>query len=324
MKIGNLDVNGRVILAPMAGVTSLAYRDFMKPFGVALSYSEMISDCGLFYGNESTLRYFKSSSIDHPLGLQLFGSDTKISLKALEILENNAEFEILDLNMGCPVNKVVKTGAGSAWLKRQEEIYDYVHSIVQASHHPVSVKIRLGWDDEHINVNETSKILQDAGVSLIGIHARTREQGYSGKADFTKIENLGERLSVPIAVSGDIYTPQDALEAMRIAKADFVMVARGGLGNPMLVTNINHAIKDEPLEDDADVLIQADWAERFATLLIEECGEREAIMKLKGLLPHFFSHFPGYKKIRGEISMNMKSLKDLENILAGIRRRNHL
>jgi nifR3 family TIM-barrel protein len=324
LKIKDIELANPVVLGPMAGVTTLAYRDFMKPFGVALSYSEMISDCGLVYGNKTTLDYSKTSEKDHPVGLQIFGSNPEISAKAVSILEKTAIFDILDVNLGCPVYKVTKTGAGSAWLKRPEELYAYMRKIVSVSHKPVSAKIRLGWDENSLNVWEVAPALVEAGVSMITVHARSAKQGYTGAANYSFIKDLGSSLKVPLCISGDIFTPEGALEAMAITQASLVMVARGGLGNPLLVTNINHLYKKEPLEAPASLLQQVDWAEDFATRLVAQFGEKAALMQLRGLIPHFFSGFPGYKKIRAEIAMNIASLDDLEKILNGIRNRERL
>jgi tRNA-dihydrouridine synthase B len=324
MKIGNVEVNGPVVLGPMAGVTTLAYRDFMKPFGVALSFSEMISDCGIFYGNAETYTYLATSKIDHPVGLQLFGSNAEISVKALSILENKADYDILDVNLGCPVYKVTKTGAGSAWLKHPEELYTYMRALVMASHKPVSAKIRLGWDEKSINFKEVASLLEKAGISLLTIHARTSKQQYTGEANYSLLKDFGKSLSIPLCVSGDIFTPEKAMEAMKETSASLVMVARGGLGNPRLITNINHLYKGEAKEGDPTVYEEVEWARDFAKRLVEQKGEKVALMQLRGLIPHFFSGFPGYKKIRAEIAMNIKTFDDLTRILDGIENRNHL
>lgn len=322
--MGSLEISGPVILAPMAGVTSLAYREFMKPFGVALSYSEMISDCGIVYGNELTKAYTKTSKIDTPVGLQIFGYDANISVKAIGILEKEAIYDVLDVNLGCPVYKVTKTGAGSSWLRNPPALYDYMRQIVIASHKPVSAKIRLGWDSTSINVKEVVPLLEDAGVSLISVHARTSKQAYTGAADYEMIRDLGHSMRVPLVVSGDIFSPEAAQKALAISGASFVMVARGGLGNPRLVSNINHLLKGEEQEPAPSIKEQVDWAEDFAKRLLAQDGERSAMMQLRGLIPHFFSGFPGYKKIRAEISMNIQTFDDLEKIFAGILSRDHL
>lgn len=318
MDIKGIKTNGRVILGPMAGITSLAYRRFMKPFGVALSVSEMISDCGINYNNKRTLEYLKTSEDDRPVALQLFGFSSENTVKAIETLESLASFDMLDINLGCPVHKVVKTGAGSAWLKEPMKLYEYMCDIVRASHHPVSAKIRLGWDSSSINVFEVSSLLEKAGISLLTVHARTSVQGYSGTPSWEEIKGLGKTLSIPLCVSGDIFTPEAALEAMDIAKASFVMVARGAVGNPLLVTNINRALEGKSLLQRPSAKQQALYAKEFASLLKEEKGERIASLDLRGILPHFFSEFRGYKKIRTEIALHTKTYEEMIRVLDGI------
>lgn len=324
MNIRGIQIETPVVLAPMAGVTSLAYRLFMKPFGVGLSVSEMISDCGLVFGNERTFTYFASDPKDRPVAMQLFGFSKENTLKAIDILEANASYDMLDINLGCPVHKVVKTGAGSAWLKDPEALYSYMKAIVERSHRPVSAKIRLGWDEAHKNVWEVAKLLEQAGVSLLSVHARTSVQGYSGTPDWECIRGLGKALSIPLCVSGDIYRPEDALRAMEIAGASLVMVARGGLGQPTLVTNIVRALKGEALLPSPSPAKQAEYALEFARLLKEEKGEKVAGMELRGLAPHFFSGFRGYKKIRTEIALKTRSYDDVERVLLGIESRDGL
>jgi tRNA-dihydrouridine synthase B len=324
MKIGSIEISTPVVLGPMAGVTTLAYRDFMKPFGVGLSFSEMISDCGIFYGNAETYTYLATSKKDRPVGLQLFGSNPEISAKAISILENKADYDLLDINLGCPVYKVTKTGAGSAWLKHPQELYAYMRSVVAASHKPVSAKIRLGWDEKSINFAEVSDLLVKAGISFLTIHARMSKQMYMGEANYAPLKDFGKNLPIPLCVSGDIFTPEKAIEVMKTTGASFVMVARGGLGNPRLISNINHLYLGEAKEADPTVNEEVEWARDFAARLVEQKGEKVALMQLRGLIPHFFSGFPGYKKIRAEIAMNIKTFDDLTRILDGIEKRNHL
>lgn len=314
-KIGNVEVSGRVFLGPMAGVTSLAYRDFMKPFGVALSFSEMISDCALVYENRKTDEYFKTSKIDRPVALQLFGSNPEISAKAVSILENRAEYDLLDINFGCPVHKVVKTGAGSAFLKDPARMYEYARTIVKASHKPVTAKIRLGWDSTSINFLETSKLLEDAGVSLLSIHSRTTAELYAGEAHHEMLAELKGKLSIPLCVSGDIFSAEAALKAMEVSGAEYVMVARGGIGNPNLVTNINLALEGKETIPFPSVMEQVGFARQFMALLVEEKGEAIAVRELRGLLPHFFKGFRGYKKIRNDIATMCRTMDDYERVL---------
>ena len=323
-KIANIEVKGHVVLGPMAGYTTLAYRRFMKPFGVGLVYSEMISDCGISYSNRRTLEYLETSEDERPVGLQLFGFDIENSKKAIQFMDKITNFDILDLNFGCPVNKVTKTGAGSSWLRDPEKMEAYVKEIVNVSKHPVTAKIRLGWDADSINVFEVTRRLEDAGVSAITIHARTRTQLYSGKPDFEAISDLKKSMRVPLIVSGDIFTPEDAKRALDITSADGVMVARGGVGNPFLVTQINHYLDTGELLPSPSVLQQVEYAETFSNMLIDQFGEEIGVRQLRGILPKFFSGFSGYKKLRIAIATTLNTKEDVMKILNGVRAKESL
>lgn len=323
-KIGNIDVQGHVVLGPMAGYTTLAYRKFMKPFGVGLSYSEMISDCGISYKNKRTYEYLATDESERPVGLQLFGFDIENSRKAIQIMDEIAHFDILDLNFGCPVTKVTKTGAGSSWLRNPGKLELYTKEICDISKHPVTAKIRLGWDENSINVFEVVERLERAGVAGITIHCRTRAQGYSGKADYHAISGLKEKMQVPLIVSGDIFTPEDAKNAIDLTHADGVMVARGGVGNPYLVTQINHYLDNGELLPSPSILQQTDYAETFSNMLIEQFGEEIAVRELRGILPKFFSGFSGYKKLRVGIATSLNTKEDVMKILNGVRRKEAL
>ncbi len=321
MKIGDIEIKGHVVLGPMAGITTLAYREFMKPFGVGLSYSEMVSDCGLDYKNKRTYEYLATSNEDRPVGIQLFGFSLEHAVPAIKICEEKCDYDILDINLGCPVTKVVKTGAGSAWLKDPDSLYLYIKGIVEASHKPVTAKIRLGWDEESVNVFEVAKKLEEAGVAGLTVHSRTRAQGYSGFADHSRIAGLKEALSIPLIVSGDIFTPEDAKKAIEITHADAVMVARGAVGHPYLVTQINHYLDTGERLPDPTPAEQARYALDFAHRLIALKGEATAVRELRGILPHFFSGYPGFKKLRNEITLNIKTSRDVELLLDGVIKR---
>lgn len=322
-KVGDVEIKKRVLLGPMAGITTMSYREFMKPFGVGLSFSEMVSDCGIDFNNRRTFEYLKTSKIDTPVAIQLFGFSAENTTKAIKIIENEADFDILDINLGCPVLKVTKTGAGSAWLKDRDKLRAYMKAVCETSSKPVSAKIRLGWDENSINVYEVSKDLEEAGVKLITIHCRTKAQGYSGIADYTKVANMKNVISVPFAISGDIFTPQKAKEAIDITGADAVMVARGGVGNPFLLTQINEYLETGNLLPEPTVKQQAEWALEYAKKLCEEHGESVAMRELRGIIPHFFSGFPGYKKVRVQIASSLTTMNQLEKILEGIKSREH-
>ena len=317
-KIGNIELSSRIILGPMAGVTSLAYRNFMKPYGVGLSVTEMVSDCGLVYGNSTTQKYIELSDIDHPVAIQLFGGKTENMLKAIDVLiESGQKFDLIDVNMGCPVPKVTKAGAGSALLKDLNYLGEYMRAIVKKSPVPVTAKIRLGWDDNSINVFDTIKVLEDAGVVAIAVHARTTKQLYAGRANYELIRDLQEKMSVPLIVSGDIFTLDDAINALEITKAQFVMVARGGVGNPHLIKQIDTYLKTGERLPEIDKFTNMENLIRYTKMLIEEKGEVSAIKILRGIAPKFF-WWSGSKALRIELSQGMNTYDDLIRIL-----RNH-
>lgn len=307
----------KVVLAPMAGITSFSYRKLMQKYGVALSYTEMISDCGLIYGNKETAELLLTDGTEGPLAVQLFGGTKETLVKGIEILESmNINYDILDLNLACPVYKVTRNNGGSSWLKDLILLEEMIKEVVKKSSKPVSCKIRLGWDDSHINVDDVCRVLQDNGVSLIAIHARTTKQGYTGKARYEELKNVREILHIPFIISGDIFTADDAINAMKITGADAVMIARGGTGNPLLVKEINSRTAEILNEkEEKSFKKQREFLEEYALNLIKEKGELRAIRLLRGIAPKFFSYFPFSKEIRKQICLNINTWEDLKNIL---------
>ena len=308
----------KVVLAPMAGITSFSYRKLMQKFDIALSYTEMISDCGLIYDNKETKELLLTDGVEGPLAIQLFGGSKETLVKGIKILESmNIKYDILDLNLACPVYKVTKNNGGSSWLKDLTLLEEMIKEVVKVSSKPVSCKIRLGWDDSKINVEEVCKILQDNGVSLIAIHARTTKQGYTGKARYEELKNIRSILHIPFIISGDIFTADDAINAMEITGADAVMVARGGTGNPLLVKEINSRTAEIlNRKEERSFAKQKEFVLEYATNLIKEKGEDRAIRLLRGIAPKFFSHFPFSKEIRSRICMTIRSFDDLKQILS--------
>lgn len=316
-KIGNIEIKSHVVLGPMAGITSLSYRDFMKSFGVGLSVTEMVSDCGLIYNNKLTLDYIKTSKIDRPVAIQLFGSNSETLCKAMDVvLANNSDFDMFDINLGCPVPKVTKTGAGSALLKDPKKLEKLMSEVVKHSPKPVTAKIRLGWCEEKLNFEENIKALQNAGVAAVAIHARTTTQGYSGFARYDALKDFGLRMNIPLIISGDIFSLDDAIKALEITKATAIMVARGGVGNPFLVTQINHffetgeKIQNISLKDNIKNLLT------LTDMMIEEKGEYKAMMVLRGIAPKFLNNYPNSKPLKAKLSQNLITKKSLLAILA--------
>ena len=319
-KLGNVEIESKVILAPMAGVTSLAYRNFMKPFGVGLVVTEMVSDCGLIYENKKTIDYLKTSKIERPVAIQLFGNDAETIIKAMEVCEKeNPNFDFFDINLGCPVPKVTKAGSGSALLKNPAKLRDMFTKICAATSKPVTAKIRLGYSEDNINFLENIKALEDAGIAGIGIHARTTTQLYSGKARYELLKDLRDKMSVPLFVSGDIYTLDDAINALNITKADAVMVARGGVGNPRLVKQIDHYFKTGKRLPNATLEENLNYLREFTDMLIEEKGEFRAMSILRGIAPKFLDGFPGMKPYKNMLAQSLTTRASLERILSEIR-----
>ncbi len=312
--IGSIEIKSKVILAPMAGITSFSYRKLMNKFGCGLTYSEMISDCGLIYKNPSTYCLLKTDGSDRPLAIQLFGGSKETLLKGLNELESlGIEYDILDLNLACPVPKVVKNNGGSSWLKDQEKLYEMVSEICKRSKKPVSCKIRLGWND--INVIETCKTLEKAGVKFIAIHARTRKQLYMGLPNYDALKDLKKYINVPFCISGNIFSVNDALKALEITKADAVMVARGGIGNPEFIKNLNLALDNKPYEEKKDLNRQKNYLLDYTKDLIEELGEDKAMRILRGIAPKFFDGLPNSKEIKCRLAKELIKFDDLIRIL---------
>lgn len=315
-KISDIEIKSHVVLGPMAGVTFLSYREFMKPFGVGLSVTEMVSDCGLIYNNKATLDYIKTSGIDHPCAVQLFGSSSETLCKAIDVaLKHNNSIEIFDINLGCPVPKVTKTGAGSSLLKDPKKLEEIIREVVKHSPKPVTAKIRLGWNENSINVFENVKALENAGVSAIAIHVRTVAQGYSGKANYEIIKNLGETMSVPLIISGDIFTLDDAIKAIETTKATAVMVARGGVGNPHLVTQINHYFLTGKKLPNISLKDNIEHLKKLADMMIEEKGEYRAMTILRGIAPKFLNNYPSLKLQKNAMAQSLTTKESLYKIL---------
>jgi len=323
-KIGNIEINGKVVLAPMAGYTSLGYRKFMKPFGVALTVTEMVSDCGLIYENKKTFEYLKTDKIEHPVAIQLFGSSAETICKAMDIaLEINPEIDIFDINLGCPAPKVVKTGAGSALLKDPKKLEEMFVKICSHSKIPVTAKIRLGWNEETMNFIENIEALERAGVAAIGVHARTTRQGYAGKPRYDLLCNLREKMSVPLIVSGDIYTLKDAQKAIEITGADAVMVARGGVGNPKLIKQIDEFYRNGNIIENSSLEENIQYIMELADCLTEERGEFSAMVVMRSIAPKFLNAFANMKREKNKLASSLTTRASLQRIIDVIKEECH-
>ena len=317
--IGGLDIDGRAVLGPMSGFTSRSYRDFMKPFGVALCFTEMTSDMGLIHGQSRTKSYIQFAD-NHPTGVQLFGHDSDdISKAAKKALEINPGIDIFDINMGCPVPKVNRSGAGSVLMRDPELCGDIIRSLKRNVDLPVTAKIRLGWSSGSVNFREVIQELESADVDAITVHARTRDERYAGEPHMDMVKGLRKEMSVPLIISGNIYQLDDAIRATDITGADAVMVARGGVGNPFLVTQIDRYFRTGERLQCPLVSQQIDWCLRFMDMLVDEIGEEKAMRKMRCFAPRFIAGCHYSRAHRNNLATNVTDRESLELFLANIR-----
>ena len=314
LKIGNLILPSNVIVAPLAGYTNKVYREIMHNAKAGMVCCEMVSAKGLLYENKKTIEMLEVGD-EGICSMQLFGSDASELAKAAMILDKETKCDIIDINMGCPVRKVIATGAGSALLKDPKKLEEMFKVICKHSPIPVTAKIRLGWNEQTINFKENIKALENAGIAAIGLHARTTRAGYAGKPRWDLCKNLRDEMSVPLIVSGDIYDISDAKKALEITHADAIMVARGGVGNPKLIERLHYYFEGkgelpyQTKKESKENLL------KFANMLIEEKGEYSAMMVLRGIAPKFFLNQPDTKKLRSKLASALTTKESLIRIL---------
>ena len=313
-KLGNYDIKGKVVLAPMAGITDEGYRKYLNSFGVDICVTEMVSDMGLIYQNKETESYVKFKKDKVLTGLQLFGSNPDNLAKAATLaLHINPNIDFIDVNMGCPVPKVTKTGAGSSLMLHPELAGDIIRAIKSVTDLPVTAKIRLGYNE--VNFKDVIKELENAGVAAIGIHARTRKELYSGTPHFDLLKDLRKEMSVPLMVSGNIYTLDDAINALEITGAEAVMVARGGVGNPFLITQIKHYYETGERLPNPSFLEQCEYCLALARSMIEKKDEFTAMRIYRGIAPKFFSGFANSRTLRTVLATSLTDYASLVRII---------
>ncbi len=235
LKIGNIEMKNQVVLAPMAGVCNPAFRLIAKEFGTGLVCAEMVSDKAIIHGNKRTREMLFVDEREKPLSLQIFGGDRESLVKAAKVVDQETNADIIDINMGCPVPKVTKCDAGARWLLDPNKIYEMVSAVVESVSKPVTVKMRIGWDSEHIYAVENARAVERAGGKAVSVHGRTREQLYTGHANWDIIKEVKEAVSIPVIGNGDVVTPEDARRMLDLTHCDGVMIGRGALGNPWML-----------------------------------------------------------------------------------------
>lgn len=300
-KIGNVKISNQVVLAPMAGICNSAYRQICKDMGCGLIYAEMVSDKAITYSNQKTIDMLYMTEKERPISQQIFGSDKESFVEAAKFIEKEMKPDIIDINMGCPVPKVaVRAQAGSALLKDLDKIFDIVSSVVSAVNVPVTVKIRSGWDSNHINAVEVAKVIEKAGASAICVHPRTRSQGYSGKADWNIIKEVKENVSIPVIGNGDIKSPEDAKRMLEETKCDAVMIGRGVLGNPWLIKNIVNYLDGKEVID-VSIVDRIDMCLKHLKLLDSLKNEKLACLEIRNHISWYFKGIKGANELKNKV-----------------------
>ena len=315
-KIGNVKIKNQIVLAPMAGYSNTSFRKIIKEMGAGLIYAEMVSDKALTYHNEKTLQLLKMSEEERPIVQQIFGSDVETFVASAKIVEEVMKPDIIDINMGCPVPKVaLRAQAGSALLKDPNKVYEIVLAVVKAVHVPVTVKIRIGWDEAHKNCVEIAKVCEKAGAQAIAIHARTRSQGYSGKADWSWIKKVKEAVSIPVIGNGDVLSCYDAKRMLLETNCDAVMIGRGVLGNPWLIKECVDYLEtgQEPrkITNEERILMM----KKHFQFLKEDKSVKAALLEIRSNILFYLKGMPNNKEIKRRIC-EVKTEEDIMKVLA--------
>ena len=311
--IGNVILENNLILAPMAGVTDLPFRLLCKEQGAGLLCMEMVSAKAIQYGNKNTEKMMEIFPEEQPVSLQLFGSDPDIISETAKRIEERP-FAILDINMGCPVPKVVNNNEGSALLKNPKLVGEIVKKTVKAIKKPVTVKIRKGFDDTSVNAVEIAKIIEDSGAAAVAVHGRTREQYYSGKADWEIIAKVKEAVSIPVIGNGDIVSPETAMAMMKETGCDGLMIGRGVRGNPWLFKQILHFMEKGKHLPRPSIEEVKEMILRHARLQIEIKGEYTGIREMRKHVAWYTAGYPHSAKLRA-LASEIESLEGLEELL---------
>ena len=300
--IGDVEIPNRCVLAPMAGVTNSAFRTIAKEMGAGLVVMEMISEKGLLYNNEKTLHMLHIDDNEYPMSIQLFGGDAEGLKRAADFIQTNAKANIVDINMGCPVNKVVRNEAGAKWLKDPDKIYHIIKEVTSVLDIPLTVKMRTGWNNTDLAV-ENALAAESAGVSALAMHGRTREQMYTGTVDLETLTKVaGSLTKIPFIANGDIRNVEDARQRIEEVGADAVMVGRTAMGNPYIFNQIKHYLETGEVLPDLSFEDKLEVAFDHLNRLTNLKGESIAVREFRGLAPHYLRGSAGAAKIRGAVA----------------------
>lgn len=313
MKIGNVEIANNVALGPMAGVTDLPFRKLCKEMGCGLMYTEMVSAKAILYNNKNTDELLRVDEGERPIAVQLFGSDPDIMAEMAARIEEGP-YDFIDINMGCPVPKIVGNGEGSALMKNPKLAGDIVAAMTKKCKKPITVKIRKGFDDENINAPEFAKVLEANGASAVAVHGRTREQYYTGDADWDIISKVKAAVNIPVIGNGDITTPVDAKKMIEQTGCDGVMIGRAARGNPWIFKEVSHYLAtgeliERPTLDEVRKMIL-----RHARMLVEYKGNFIGIREMRKHVSWYISGYPHSAAIRNQVNM-VESIEELEELI---------
>ena len=311
MKIGNVQLDNEVFLSPMAGVTDLPFRTICKEKGCGMLYTEMINAKALCYDDENTKKMLRMDKDEHPVAVQIFGSDPEFMGKAA-IIMNQYPNEILDINMGCPAPKIVKNGDGSALMRNPKLAAEVLTAVVKNSEKPVTLKIRKGWDDDSVNAVEIAKIAEECGISALAIHGRTREQFYSGKADWDIIAEIKQAINIPVIGNGDVFEVEDAVNMLEKTKCDAIMIGRGAQGNPWIFNRINHYMKTGEILPEPTLEEKITTAIRHMNLAVAEHGDYVAVREMRKHIGWYLKGLKNSAKYRDQIN----KITDYKEVIA--------
>ena len=318
MKIGTVELNGRCLLAPMAGVTDFAFRRICRENGAALTTTEMISAKALTYGDKKTETLLFIPEDEHPSAVQIFGHEPEVMAEAAQIALDLSGADILDINMGCPVGKIVRAGDGSALMQNLLLAEAILKAVCSAVSVPVTVKFRKGFDGGHVNAPEFARMAEAAGAAAVAVHGRTKAQMYSGRADWDIIREVKRSVNIPVVANGDVFTAEDAVHILRYTGADFVMIGRGSFGNPWIFRQANALLNGTDLLPEPDLAEKMDTAVRQIELLAEQRGERSACLEARHQMAwylHGVAHVSYYRQKITQVS----TLADVKKVAAGVK-----
>lgn len=313
MRIGNVTLDNNIILAPMAGVTDLPFRLLCKEQGAGLLCMEMVSAKAIYYNNKNTESLMEIDERERPVSLQLFGSDADIMSEMAKKIEEKP-FDILDINMGCPVPKVAGNGEGSALMKKPELVREIVSKVVKATCKPVTVKIRKGFDESCVNAVEIAKIIEDCGAAAVAVHGRTREQYYSGRADWDIIRQVKEAVSIPVIGNGDVTGPESAKRMLEETGVDGIMIGRAARGNPWIFGQIKEYLETGILPQKPELSEVREMMLRHARMQLECKGEYTGIREMRKHVAWYTAGYPNSAKLRAKIN-EVETYQELEALL---------